>query len=313
LPELISLYESYADHRDKFAIVTIHDKTISSFADLDKKLPKIGEQYWEGKQLPFPILLDPSGKTAELYRINVPAGLLIDPEGKLVGQGMPSALEEKLPPLPASKQWARYQDLTKRIAWSFEPGNHTLNNLVSMIRLGMGWGTGCPVELDTDALKASGLMTDGTLPGVLIGNGVTLRSLDRLLLEPLDLGVVPSPDEKSLRITRRRPTPTVESYLQKLHNKELAELLDRGNGHGKPLEIKNQTLLDALKRIGAEYDFPFAFDARAIRAGTLDPQWKVSGHIAPGNLRTSIARLLAPLGLTVEVRDEVVFVTSEGH
>jgi hypothetical protein len=309
----MSLYELYADHRDKFAIVTIHDKTIASFAELDKKLPKISQQYWEGKQLPFPILLDPSGKTAELYRIEAYAGLLIDPEGRLVGEGMPSLLEEKLPPLPASKQWARYQDLTNRIGWSFDPGNHTLNDLVSMIRLGMGFGTACPIELDTDALKANGLTPDGTLPGILIGGGVTLRSLDRLLLEPLDLGVVPSQDGKSLRITRRQPTPTVESYLQKLHNKELAELLDRGNGHGKPLEIKNQTLLEAFKHIGAEYDFPFSFDARAIRAGTLEPQRKVSGPIAPGNLRTSIARLLAPLGLRVEVRDEVVFVTSEDH
>jgi len=313
LPQLITLHELYADHRDKFAIVTIHDKTISSFAELDKKLPEISEQYWDGKQLPFPILLDPSGKTAELYTIKAYAGLLIDPEGRLVGQGMPSLLEEKLPPLPAGIQWARYQDLTNRIGWSFEPGFDKVSELVSTIRLGMGFGTACPVELDTDALKASGLTPDGTLPGILIGGGVTLRSLDRLLLEPLHLGVVPSQDGKSLRITRRRPTPTVASYLQKLHNKELAELLDRGNGHGKPLEIKNEALLDAFKRMHAEYDFPFAFDARAIRAGTLDPQRKVSGSIAPGNLRTSIARLLAPLHLRLEVRDEVVFVTSEGH
>jgi len=314
LPELISLYELYAEHRDKFAIVTIHDKTISSFAELDKKLPKVREQYWQGKDLPFPVLLDPSEKTAQRYNIHAfPAGLLIDPEGKLVGAGAPSLLEEKLPPLPAAKQWARYQDLPKRIFWSIEPSNDTLTNLVYMIRLGMGWGTGCPVELDPAALKAYGLTPEGALPGVVIGSGVTLRSIEALLLEPLGLGVVPARDGTKLLITRRPPAQGAESYLQKLHNKELTEQLDHGNGPGKPLEIKNQTLIDAFKRIGNEYDFPFALDAKAMRAGTLNPQAKVNGRVEPGSLRKSILRILKPLGLRIEVRDEVLFVTPEMH
>jgi hypothetical protein len=310
----MSLHELYADQRDKFAIVTIHDKTVTSFAELDKKLPKIREQYWQGKDLPFPVLLDPSQKTAELYKIRAfPTGLLIDPEGKLVGTGPPSILEAKLPPLPAGKQWARYLDLPKRIVWSFEPSNHTLTNLVYMLRLGMGWGTGCPVELDGEALKAIRLTPDGILPGVVIGSGVTLRSIDALLLEPLGLGVAPSHDGKKLLITRRPPAPAEESYPQKLHYKELTEQLDHGNGQGKPLEIKNQTLLDAFKRIGNEYDFPFALDAKAIRAGTLDPQARVSGRMEPKDLRQSITRMIEPLGLRLEVRHEVVFLTPKGN
>jgi hypothetical protein len=42
---------------------------------------------------------------------------------------------------------------------------------------------------------------------------------------------------------------------------------------------------------------------------TLDVKAKVSGRIAPGDLRTSLTKMLDPLGLTVAVRDEVVFVT----
>jgi len=309
LPELISLYEAYADHRDKFEVVTIHDKSLASFAELDKQLPKIRDHNWQGKDLPFPLLLDASGKTAELYCVHGRGGLLIDPQGKLVSTGLPSILEAKLPPLPVGKQWARHRDMQKNIFWSFEPSNHTLTNLAGILQM---W-TRCPVELDAAAVKASGLTPDGPLPGVVIGPEVTLRSVDELLLAPLGLGVAPSTDENKLLITRRPPAPAAESYLQKLRNKELTEQLDHGNGAGKPLEIKNQTLLDAFKRISNDYDFPFALDTNAMRAGTLDPQAKVSGRIEPGNLRASITRMLDPLGLQVKVRDEVVFVTSEGN
>jgi hypothetical protein len=36
---------------------------------------------------------------------------------------------------------------------------------------------------------------------------------------------------------------------------------------------------------------------------------KISGTLDPRKLRQSLIELLAPCGLTVEVRDEVVFVT----
>jgi hypothetical protein len=58
-----------------------------------------------------------------------------------------------------------------------------------------------------------------------------------------------------------------------------------------------------------EFDLPVALDAQAMRANRLDVKAKVCGRITAGDLRTSLTKMLHPLGLTVEVRQEVVFVT----
>jgi hypothetical protein len=314
LPELIALYEDRADQRDKFEVFAVHDKSMKSFDELDKKLTKIKEQYWQGKDLPFPVLLDATGKTEELYGVRAhPTGVLIDPDGKLVGEASPEELEAKLPPLPAAKKWARRRDVLKNVFWSFEPGQDTPGHLADILKR---W-TNCEVEVDADAVKACGLTPDGPLPGVVVGGPVTLRSLDELLLAPHGLGVAPSADGKKLLITKRPAAKEEESYFQKLHGKELNERLDHGpmgteQNEAKPLDIQEQPLLDAMKRIGGEFDLPVALDAKAMQAKTLDPEAKVSGRIEPGALRQSLTKMLDPLGLTVEVCDEVVLVTPKG-
>jgi len=311
LPELIALYEDHADQRDKFEVIAIHDKRVKSFDELDQKLPKIKERFWQGKDLPFPVLLDATGQTEETYGIHAyPTGLLIDPDGKLVGEGTPADLEAKLPALSAAKKWAGRRDVMKNVFWSFEPSQTTLSQFADIVK---HW-INCDVELDAETIKASGLTLDGPLPGVLIGSPVTLRSIDELLLAPHGLGIVPAADGKHLAITKRTEMKEPESYFQKLHDKELSERLDRGptdeeRKDAKTLQIKDQPLLDAVKLINQEYDLPVALDANAMRSGTLDPTAKVSGGIGPGDLRKGLTQMLDPLGLTVEVRDEVVFVT----
>jgi AhpC/TSA family len=311
LPELIALYEDHADQRDKFEIIAVHDKSVKSFAELDEKLPKIKERYWQGKDLPFPVLLDATGETGKLYGIaHYPTGLLIDPEGKLVGEVYTAAdLEAKLPPVSMAKKWARRRDIHTNGSWSFEPSRNTLNIFADTLKL----FSAVEVELDVKAIKECGLTPDGPLPSVVIGGwGVSLRSIDELVLAPHGLGIEPSADGKKLLITKRSAKNEAESYFQKLHGKELSERLDggpAGANDAKPLEIKDQSLLDAVKRINQEFDLPIALDAKAMHAKTLDLEARVSGKIGPGDLRISLTKMLEPLGLTVVVRDEVVLVT----
>ena len=175
----------------------------------------------------FGHLLDATGKTEKLYGIRAhPTGLLIDPDGKLVGEARADELEAKLPPLSVAKKWARHRDLYKNVYWSFEPSAYTLPKLADMLKR---W-TNSAVELDADAVKACGLTPDGPLPGVLIGVNVTLRSIEELLLAPHGLGVVPSADGKKLLITKRTGTKEAESYLQKLH----AHITELDPGAGYP-------------------------------------------------------------------------------
>jgi hypothetical protein len=309
LPELIAVYEDHADQRDKFEIIAIHDSSVKSFAELDAKLPKIKERYWQGKDLPFPILLDTTGETGKLYGIRAyPTTLLIDPEGKLVGEAEAADLEAKLPPVPMAKKWARYRDIHTNGSWSFEPSRDTLKIFADSLKFFIA----VEVELDVKAIKECGLTPDGPLPSVVIGGwGVTLRSIEELILAPHGLGIEPSADGKKLLITKRSAKKEAESYFQKLHARELTERLDNGT-EAKPLEIKDQSLLDAVKRISQEFNLPIALDAKAMRAKALDMEAKVSGKIGPGDLRKSLTKMLEPLGLTVVVRDEVVLVTPKG-
>ena len=87
MPGLIDLYEAHDKDRDKFEILAFHDATAKDFKDLDGKLQKVKQTYWHGRDLPFPILLDATGKTIKDYGVHAfPTTILIDPEGKLVGE-----------------------------------------------------------------------------------------------------------------------------------------------------------------------------------------------------------------------------------
>jgi hypothetical protein len=306
---LIALYENHAEHRDQFAVFAIHDHRAKSFADLDKKLVNVKKEYWQGKDLPFPVLLDATGETEKRYGIEgFPTGLLIDPEGRFVGLADAAELEAKLPAIPAGKRWASYRDIQTNISWAFEPSKDTLGSVAQAVSR----NTGCTVDIDADAVKAAGLTPADALPGALFGNPVTLRSVEALLLYPHGLRVVASADGTKLLIGKRASGEETESYFQKLRNGELAKRLDeRGSAkEGKHrLEIKDKSLIEAVKLISQEFDLPIALDAGAMRMKTLDPYARVSGSIGGGELRKSLEKMLEALGLGVEVRDEVVLVT----
>jgi hypothetical protein len=288
---------------------------VKSFAELDEKLPPIKERFWQNRDLPFPVLLDATGETEKLYGIRShPTGLLIDPEGKLVGEARAADLEAKLPALSAAKKWARHRDVQKNVFWTFEPSEYSLSKFADTLKR----HASCDIELDVEAIKACGLSPEAPLPGVLCGVNVTLRSIDELMLAPHGLGVIPAADGKKLLITKRPQAKEAASYFQKLHASELAARLDRGpsatdQSKAKPLEIKDQDLLAAVKLIGREFDIAVALDAKAMCAKTLDPTAKVSGSIGPGYLRKALMKMLDPLGLTVEVQHEVLLVTPKSH
>lgn len=93
LPRLIDFHEK--EKSDRFEILAFHDASVKSFAELDEKLAEIKKKHWKGRDLPFPILLDASGDTVKQFGIHAfPTTILIDPEGRLVGEA--SEVELKL-------------------------------------------------------------------------------------------------------------------------------------------------------------------------------------------------------------------------
>ena len=92
-------YDRHAAHRDKFEIVAVCMDSIGdmkTMADLDRELKSIVKHVWRGKKLPFPVMLDNTGKTLENFGLEGFAiKVLIDPQGRLV-QGDEKTLAEKL-------------------------------------------------------------------------------------------------------------------------------------------------------------------------------------------------------------------------
>jgi hypothetical protein len=94
---MIDFYEEHADQRDRFEILAFHDDSVKSLEELDEKLGPIREQRWKGRDLPFPVLLDSTGKTLEQFGVRAfPTVFLVDPDGVLYGHAGLDTLVEML-------------------------------------------------------------------------------------------------------------------------------------------------------------------------------------------------------------------------
>jgi len=98
----MDLYDEYADLRDRFEILAFHDNSVRTLAEVDEQLVKNKTiESWNGRRLPFPVLIDDSDKTITTWGINsFPTAVLIDPEGNVVRGGQ-EAFEAELRRLKA--------------------------------------------------------------------------------------------------------------------------------------------------------------------------------------------------------------------
>jgi hypothetical protein len=96
LPKLIEFYNEHPND-ERFEIIAFHDGSVKSFEEMDEKTADKKEQYWGGKDLPFPVLLDSTGETIKQFDISAfPTMILFDPEGRLVGYASIEMLKEAL-------------------------------------------------------------------------------------------------------------------------------------------------------------------------------------------------------------------------
>lgn len=295
MPGLIDLYDLHRDHRDRFEILAFHDATAKTFAELEKHLPKVRRQFWHGKDLPFPVLLDATGQTVKAYDINgYPTTLLIDPDGKLVGRASEEDLEKKLPPVPVTERVARALDCGYTIGFRDLPLDKAVNFLAGKSHV--------DIHFDLPALDAAGIRADTPVP--LNASGfISLRGWLDLLTEAL--GLAYKADDKGLVITTRRAGPaTSPSPFQQQCARRIEEALDRKG----TLTFRDTPLEEVLEFLESQTDETFVLDPAARRAGQLRPKTPVSGSVRDVPLRQGLRQLLDPLGLTFAVQGEVVVI-----
>jgi hypothetical protein len=294
----MDLYDAHRDHRDKFEVIAFHDATAKTFEELDKELAKLGKTLWRGRSLPFPILLDSTGETLKTYDIHsFPTTILIDPDGKLVGQADDSDLDNKLPPIPAAERVKRA--LNRDLAIGIEDPQ------LAAVPKFLGGQARIDIHFEEGALKAAGVTEATTVPLTMSGS-VTLRSWLNLLLGPFDLTY--RTGEKGLVIAHRQGGPEragEPSEAQRFCAQRIEGKLD-----GKvSYDFRGKALAEVAKYFEDKTGENFVLDPVARRAGRLDPKAPVTGTAKDEPLRDGLRRLLEPLGLRAVVRDEVVVIT----
>jgi len=299
---LIDLYETREKDRDKFEIIAFHDGTVKEFKELDEKLKPIKKMYWRDRDLPFPILLDSTGQTIKDFGINAfPTTILIDPEGKLVGEAREQDLEAKLPELPMAVRLAKALD--KNVMYTLDDPqlNHAVQMLSTMARI--------PIQLDTERLKEAGVAPDAKVPYKMQGL-VSLRSALNLVLDGLDLTYVQN--DKGLLITARKSAKPVADKLSE-PQRACAERIEKVLDKKVSFDFQNKSLADIAQYFEQQTQENFVLEPAARRAGTLDPNTKVSGSAKDIPLREALEKLLGPAGVRLVVRDEVVVLTSKAR
>jgi AhpC/TSA family len=281
--------------RDKFEILAFHDGTVKDFKDLDSKVGRVRDLYWKGHDLPFPILLDATGKTIKDYDVHAfPTTILIDPQGKLVGEATEEQLEAKLTPVPLAARLARAMD--KNVNFFFD--DPTLTQAMRMLSA----QARVPIRLESKGLKTAAVDPDAKIPFKMSGM-VSLRSALDLTLDGLNLDYLQ--DEKGILITARKTgaarTPDL-SGLQRDCARRIDKVLD-----GKvSFDFKDKPLEEVAQHFERLTNENFVLEPSARRAGLLDPKTTVTGSAKDLPLREGLRKLLEPVGIGFVVRDEVV-------
>jgi thiol-disulfide isomerase/thioredoxin len=294
IPNLIELYDEHRDHRDKFEILAFHVQYATDFDDYDQKIKNAKKKYWNDQELPFPLLLDATKETLEAYGIHAfPTTILIDPEGKLVGEVSEEELEKKLPPVPAALRVPRA--LNRPLSMGMDDTQTLQQNIAFLARVAR-----VDIRLDDSALKAAGEKIPLQLSGSL-----TLHSWLNLVLAAPDLTF--KTDDKGVVVTAKNAAAEAAkpSVPQKMSVRRIEEILNKKES----FDFNDATLADVIQRLEQITSESFVLDPAARKAGRLNPEMKVSGRSKHEPLRESLQKLLDPLSLTFVVRDEVVLIT----
>jgi thiol-disulfide isomerase/thioredoxin len=97
MPNLMQLHDDFHDHG--VTIVAVHDDSVESYGELQTIMERLQNEHWQGRAIPFPVVLDGGGEiaiegsdikvngaTTASYGIMAwPTTLVIDRDGRIVG------------------------------------------------------------------------------------------------------------------------------------------------------------------------------------------------------------------------------------
>jgi AhpC/TSA family len=258
--------------------------------------------YWRDRDLPFPVLLDSTGQTIKDYGVRAfPTTILIDPQGKLVGEAREEQLEAKLPELPMLIRLAKALD--KNVTYSLDDPqlDQAIKMLSTLARI--------PIRLDQEKLKAAGVAPSTKVPYKMQGL-VSLRSALNLLLDGLGLGY--EQDDQGLLITARKNEASSSEKMSE-PQRACAERIQKTLNRKVSFDFKEKSLAEIAQHFEQQTQENFVLEPAARRAGLLNPNTLVTGSAKDVPLGEALEKLLVPLGLRFVVRDEVVVLSAKSR
>jgi prepilin-type processing-associated H-X9-DG protein len=130
MPKLMELHDALSEKG--LVIIAVHDDSVGSIEQMDARLTKVRERYWDGRDLPFLVALDGGGKiriegtdnttqgaTTATYGITAfPTTVLIDTDGNVVGKVSADNVEkeiERMLGVEAAPAWRKRFDEVYRL------------------------------------------------------------------------------------------------------------------------------------------------------------------------------------------------------
>jgi hypothetical protein len=166
-----------------------------------------------------------------------------------------------------------------------------------------------PIRLDKDKLKEAGMAPDAKVPYKMAGF-LSLRSALNLILDGLDLAY--EPDAKGLLITTRKSAKSSSDKLSE-PQRACAQRIEKVLDQKVSFDFKKKSLAEIAQHFEQQTNENFVLSPASRRAGNLDPNTLVSGSAKDMPLREALNKLLGPMGIGFQVRDEVVVLTGKAR
>jgi len=317
MPELMELYQLHKESRDKFEVIAIHDSSVKSMKELKEKIEPLKKHWWQGRDIPFPVVIDREKKTQKRYEVQGwPTSLLIDPKGNLVGFSYSKGrtfglLEDQLPEVPQTSRLSSAYDRRPNVYFE-QLKRCTVAEVAKRIK--NCWGV--EIEVNEKFSKETGLDSGMELTSLYVAVGISLRSYEQIELHPNGLEIATSPYDPTKLVLRTRDPKSKKSKLSKVQRiieetlKALVSKKENKSGKEKVVQIKNLNLPELVLRVSRVVDDLNIAVGKSVLSDTdFDlEEAKFSGKMDLYNVGESLNKILDQHNLRAKVRGEFLMI-----
>jgi thiol-disulfide isomerase/thioredoxin len=291
VPSAIALHDLAVRDGLPVKVLGIHEIEAATVADVEAKLPEIERQNWGGRELPFGWVVDADRSIADTFGVRgYPTTILIDPEGRVVGERYGESLSQAIAAL----------EPTSRAAWAItEPMPTVFSDLqadyvFSRAYLGVDVEIAPEAKSRFDEIKLTGL-------GAYLAEG-SRGSVLNFLLD--DTGLAWRLSEGKVIVEKGSNS----SWRGPFADAREAEFVRHLSTH-PDLKFEG-TLADLTEYLIDRIAPSPSLSPADVFTGRINPKQKVRLQTHGGTLWDELTAFLEPLGMKLAIRHESLVIMS---